>query len=94
MHRGLTGLRVVSFESRRSQIDNVFRLAAEVGAADALRESLRGRTVVGSIGPITTAALQQHGVEPDLQPEHPKIGHLVAEIARQATALLERKRRG
>ena len=50
--------------------------------------------IVGSIGPITTAALQQHGVEPDLQPEHPKIGHLVAEIARQATALLERKRRG
>jgi hypothetical protein len=28
------------------------------------------------------------------QPEHPRIGHLVAEIARQTTALLERKRRG
>jgi uroporphyrinogen-III synthase len=52
----------------------------------------RRRTVVGSIGPITSAALQRHGVEPDLQPEHPKIGHLVAEIARQAGALLERKR--
>jgi uroporphyrinogen-III synthase len=49
--------------------------------------------VVGSIGPITTSALRQHGVEPDLQPEHPKIGHLVAEIARQATELLARKRR-
>jgi uroporphyrinogen-III synthase len=81
--------RVAVLFSSATQIDNVFRLAAEVGAADALRESLRGRTVVGSIGP-----LQQHGVEPDLQPEHPKIGHLVAEIARQASALLERKRRG
>jgi hypothetical protein len=49
--------------------------------------------VLGSIGPITTAALQQYDVEPDLQPEHPKIGRLVAEVARQATLLLERKRR-
>jgi uroporphyrinogen-III synthase len=80
--------------SSATQIDNVFHVAAEIGAADALREALRKRTVVGSIGPITTAALQHHGVEPDLQPEHPRIGHLVAEIARQATVLLEGKRRG
>ena len=79
--------------SSATQIDNVFHVAAEIGAADALRAALRERTVVGSIGPITTAALQHHGVEPDLQPEHPRIGHLVAEIARQATVLLERKRR-
>jgi uroporphyrinogen-III synthase len=79
--------------SSATQIDNVFQVAAESGSADALRAALRGRTVVGSIGPITTEALQQHGLEPDLQPEHPKIGHLVAEIARQATTLLERKRR-
>jgi len=80
--------------SSATQIDNVFHVAAEIGAADALRKALRERTVVGSIGPITTAALQHHGIEPDLQPEHPRIGHLVAEIARQATVLLERKRRG
>jgi uroporphyrinogen-III synthase len=79
--------------SSATQIDNLFRLAEDMGSADALREALRGRMVVGSIGPITTSALRQHGVEPDLQPEHPKIGHLVAEIARQATELLARKRR-
>lgn len=79
--------------SSATQIDHVFHVAAEIGAVDALRAALRERTVVGSIGPITTAALQHHGVEPDLQPEHPRIGHLVAEIARQATVLLERKRR-
>lgn len=78
--------------SSATQIDNVFHLAGEIGSADALREALRRRTVVGSIGPITTAALQHHGIEPDLQPAHPRIGHLVAEIARQATQLLERKR--
>ena len=80
--------------SSATQIDNVFAVAAELGVADALRDALRGRTVVGSIGPITTGALQHHGLEPDLQPEHPRIGHLVAEIARRTPELLERKRRG
>jgi len=46
--------------SSATQIDNVFHVAAEIGAADALRAALRERTV----------------------------------IARQATVLLERKRRG
>jgi uroporphyrinogen-III synthase len=80
--------------SSATQIDNVFIVAAELGAAEPLRDALRSRTVVGSIGPITTGALQHHGIEPDLQPEHPRIGHLVAEIARRTPELLERKRRG
>jgi uroporphyrinogen-III synthase len=84
----------VALFSSATQIDHVLRLAVEMGRADALRKAFRGRTVVASIGPITTAALQEHGVEPDLHPDHPKIGHLVAEVARQATELLERKRRG
>jgi uroporphyrinogen-III synthase len=73
----------VALFSSATQIDNVFRVAVEIGRADALREAFRGRTVVASIGPIMTAALQEHGVEPDVHPEHPKIGHLVAEVARQ-----------
>jgi uroporphyrinogen-III synthase len=80
--------------SSATQIDNLFAVAAELRVADALRDALRGRTVVGSIGPITTGALQHHGLEPDLQPEHPRIGHLVAEIARRTPELLERKRHG
>jgi len=83
----------VALFSSATQIDNVFRLAVEIGQADALREAFRGKTVVASIGPITTAALQEHGVEPDLHPGRPKIGHLVAEVARRAAELLERKRR-
>jgi uroporphyrinogen-III synthase len=83
----------VALFSSATQVDNVFRVAVEMGWADALREAFRGRMVVASIGPITTAALQEHGIEPDLHPEHPKMGQLVAEIARQAAELLERKRR-
>ena len=74
------------------QVENLFRVAAEMGQADALCGALRRRTVVVSIGPITTNALEGHGVKPDLHPEHPKMGHLMAAIARQAADLLRRKR--
>src|SRR6266852_3246353 len=84
----------VALFTSATQVENVFRVAAEMGRVDALRQAFRGSTVVASIGPITTAALQEHGVEPDLHPEHPKMGHLVAEVARRAAELLERKRRG
>jgi uroporphyrinogen-III synthase len=40
--------------------------------------------VVVSIGPITTEALQGHGIQPDLHPEHPKVGHLLIAVAREA----------
>jgi uroporphyrinogen-III synthase len=89
----LSGEVEVALFTSATQVENVFQMAAEVGRADTLREAFRGRTVVASIGPITTAALQEHGVEPDLSPEHPRMGHLLAEVARQAAELLERKRR-
>jgi uroporphyrinogen-III synthase len=76
------------------QVDNLFRVAAQMGRADALRDALRGRTVVVSIGPITTEGLQGHGIQPDLHPEHPKMGHLLIAVAREAGNLLRRKRGG
>lgn len=75
-----------------NQVDNLFRVAAEMGRADALREALRRKTVVASIGPVTTEALQGHGIEADLHPEHPKMGHLLAAVAARARDLLQRKR--
>ena len=83
----------VALFTSATQVENVFRVAAEMGRVDALRQAFRGSTVVASIGPITTGALQEHGVDPDLHPEHPKMGQLVGEVARQAAELLERKRR-
>ena len=93
LERVVAGEVAVALFSSATQVENVFRVAVEMGRADALRGAFRGRMVVASIGPITTAALQEHGVEPDLHPEHPKMGHLVAAVARQAVDLLERKRR-
>lgn len=84
----------VALFTSANQVDNLFRVAPEMGRVDALRDALRSRTVVVSIGPITTEALQGHGVEPDLHPEHPKMGHLLVVVARQAGDLLRRKRGG
>ena len=38
------------------------------------------------------AALREHGLRPEIEPEHPKLGYLVGAIAEQAPALLARKR--
>ncbi len=89
--RVVAGAVEVALFTSATQVDNLFGVAAEMGRADALRNALRSTIVVGSIGPITTEALRARGVEPDLHPEHPKMGHLVAEVARQATDLVRRK---
>lgn len=84
----------VALFTSATQAENLFRVATGTGRADALRAALQRRTVVASIGPVTTEALQGHGVEPDFSPEHPKMGHLVAAVARQAPDLLRQKRGG
>lgn len=67
----------------------------QVAAADGLEESLRGGlrdTVVASIGPTCSKALREHGLTVDLEPEHPKMGHLVQTAARHAHVLRRIKR--
>jgi uroporphyrinogen-III synthase len=84
----------VALFTSSNQVDNLFRVATEMGQADAAREALRNKMVVGSIGPVTTEALRAHGIEPDLCPAHPKMGYLLAEVAERAGDLVMRKRRG
>jgi len=73
------------------QITHLFRIAAEAGLENAVREALR-RMVVASIGPTTSETLEEFGIHPDLVPSHPKMGFLVKETAEQAPVLLDRKR--
>jgi uroporphyrinogen-III synthase len=94
IERLAAGQAQVALFTSATQVDHLFRVAGEMGRAEALRLALRGRTVVASIGPVTTAALQAYGIEPDLHPERPKMGHLVARVARDAGGALDRKRRG
>ncbi|HXT60926.1 MAG TPA: uroporphyrinogen decarboxylase [Pirellulales bacterium] len=73
------------------QVTNVLRMARRLGLADELREGFR-KTVVASIGPTTSEMLQEHELPVDLEPEHPKMGHLVSEAAAASGMLVAGKR--
>jgi len=63
--------------------------------AGAERERLRAAfdtVLVASIGPVCSQALHEHGVRPDLEPEHPKMGQLVGAAARLGKQRLAVKR--
>ena len=73
------------------QVIHLLKIAKELDSQEAL---LRGfsRIVVGSIGPVTSEALRERGLPVDFEPEHPKMGFLVAEAARRGRELLAHKR--
>ena len=73
------------------QVDHLLQVGAAMGLAEALRRALR-KIVIASIGPATSEALREHGLEPDFEPSHPKMGFLVKEAAERSVALLGQKR--
>ncbi|MEX0804594.1 MAG: uroporphyrinogen-III synthase [Candidatus Binatia bacterium] len=75
-----------------AQVDHLFRVAADSNNADILLPALQ-RIVVGSVGPICTQVLKQFGIQPDIEPAHPKMGSLIAEAAASAQRVLDSKRR-
>ena len=63
------------------QVEHLLQIAAEDGRENALRAAFGRPIVVGSIGPTTSEALRAHDLPVDIEPEHPKMGHLVAAAA-------------
>jgi uroporphyrinogen-III synthase len=74
-----------------TQVYHLFQVAA--GDAERLRLAFAS-VLIASIGPVCSEALHDHGLMPDLEPAHPKMGQLVTEVARRGRALLRDKRRG
>ncbi len=74
------------------QVVNVLTVAERLGIVEQLREAL-GKLIVCSIGPTTSEMLRDQCWPVDLEPEHPKMGHLVQAAAERCGDLLERKRR-
>jgi uroporphyrinogen-III synthase len=64
------------------QVRHLFDVAARTGNERRLADALRERVLVGAVGPTCADALRAHGIEPDVVPEHPKMGHLVVALAR------------
>ncbi|HEY3083658.1 MAG TPA: uroporphyrinogen-III synthase [Chloroflexota bacterium] len=62
------------------QVRHLFEVAARLGLAATLPEVLRGM-LVAAVGPVAARALRERGVRVDLEPEHPKMGALVAALA-------------
>lgn len=65
------------------QIAHLARMAREQDIEAEVLDGLR-RSLVGSIGPTTTEALEEYGVQPDFEPSRPKMGFLVKEAAERA----------
>jgi uroporphyrinogen-III synthase len=82
----------VAFFTTSVQVQHLLRIASEMQVEEPLRRAFR-RIVVGSIGPMTSEALRQNELPVDFEPEHPKMGFLVAEAAQRGRDLLEQKRR-
>jgi uroporphyrinogen-III synthase len=91
IHRIVAGQADVAMFTTSIQLAHLFRIATEERLEDPVRQAL-GRMVIASIGPSTTEALEEFGLEPDITPSHPKMGFLVKETAEQAGAILARKR--
>ncbi len=73
------------------QVPHLLQVAAEMNLEENLRRGFT-RILVGSIGPITSEELRQHGLAVDFEPTHPKMGFLVKEAADRSVELLRRKR--
>ena len=74
-----------------TQAEHLLQIAREMKQEDALRRAL-SRMVVASIGPTTSERLREHGIAPDMEPAHPKMGYLVSEVAKRSMEILQRKR--
>ncbi len=68
-----------------SQAHNLFALSEKLGRQATLAANLN-RTLVASIGPVCSAALEGHGVKIALEASPPKLGPLIAALDRALSA--------
>ncbi len=74
------GIDAITFTSPPA-VNNLFLEADERGQAEELARALGGRTLTASIGPVTSAAIRENGVEPALETEGQRMGGLLQELA-------------
>lgn len=83
----------IALFTNATQVDHLFQVAREEESDLPLRRAF-ARVLIASVGPVCTEALESLGLRADLEPEHPKMGHLVAAVAQRGEALLKAKRKG
>lgn len=85
LHAVAAGEVSIALFTSRAQVENALAVAAEEGIAEEVRRRLAAG-FVASIGPVCSEALRAEGISPHLEPEHPKMGHLVKEAAARVGA--------
>jgi uroporphyrinogen-III synthase len=73
------------------QVTHLLQVAADRGAIERLLAGF-ARLVIASVGPLTTETLVAAGLPPDIEPEHPKLGHLMVALGALAAKKLAEKR--
>ncbi|MEK6247147.1 MAG: uroporphyrinogen decarboxylase, partial [Planctomycetales bacterium] len=85
------GLIDIALFTSANQVTNLLQFAEKLELADPLRRAF-SKIVIASIGPTTSQQLRNYDLPVDLEPEHSKMGQLVAAAATNPDVLLERKR--
>ncbi len=86
------GQRDVLLLTSAHQVVNMLRMAERLNMVDQLRAGLH-RTVIASIGPTTSQMLEECDIHVDMEPTHPKMGHLVTESAKRCGSMVAAKQR-
>jgi len=81
----------VTLFTSRVQVEHALHVARREGLEDAVRARL-AHVCVASIGPVCSEGLRAEGIAVDVEPTHPKMGHLVKETAERVERVLEAKR--
>jgi uroporphyrinogen-III synthase len=63
------------------QCRHLFQVASDMDLAESLRSTLKSNVVVGVIGPVCRAVLEEFGVTPQVEPEQPKMAALVLALS-------------
>ncbi len=74
------GIDAIAFTSPAA-VSNLFLAADETGRAEDLTRALNGHVFTASIGPVTSTAIRDQGVEPALEPENQRMGGLLLDLA-------------
>jgi uroporphyrinogen decarboxylase len=70
-----------------NQVYNLLAVAEKLGVEAEFRRAV-AEVVVGSIGPVCTETLREHGFLVDFEPSHPKLGTLIKEGSELTPALI------
>ena len=72
------------------QVDHLFQTLNDSTPPTRLKTAIQNM-MVASIGHVASERLRQYGIQPDLEPSHPKMGILVKEASQKAHGILASK---